>query len=78
MDQEQARRRLSQGHAQALDLRNQGQSDEAIAETLGIPTHAVPSLLQIAEAKLVRLLNEGLAEPLPFSMRNEEETEGAD
>lgn len=78
MDQEQARRRLPQRHAQALDLRNQGLSDEVIAAYLGIPSHAVPSLIRIAEAKLTRLLTDGLAEPLPSTRRTDDETEGED
>jgi DNA-directed RNA polymerase specialized sigma24 family protein len=63
VDNEEARRRLPERHAQALRLRDQGLTEESIAGVLGIPLAAVRPLLKIAEAKLARLLTEEPAEP---------------
>jgi DNA-directed RNA polymerase specialized sigma24 family protein len=65
VDNEEARRRLPETHAQALRLRDQGLTEESIAEFLSIPLAAVRPLLNIAEAKLARLLTEESEEPGP-------------
>ena len=62
VDPKEARRRLPERHARALDLRDQGFDDRAIADSLGVPLAAVGPLLSIAEAKLTRLLTEESSE----------------
>jgi len=55
VDRDAALQRLPQPYAVALRLHEDGRDDE-IAERLGIAPEAVAPLLQLAEAKLVRLL----------------------
>ena len=51
-------------HATALALHHQGQ-DDAIAEQLGIAPEAVPVLLELAAAKLARLISREERRALP-------------
>jgi hypothetical protein len=44
--------RLPATHAEALRLREHGETDEAIAAQLGIEREAVEPLVRVAEAKL--------------------------
>jgi DNA-directed RNA polymerase specialized sigma24 family protein len=47
--------RLPATHAEALRLREHGETDEAIAGRLGIEPEAVAPLVRVAEAKLAAL-----------------------
>jgi DNA-directed RNA polymerase specialized sigma24 family protein len=55
-----ALRQLPDTYATALRLREQGHSTTTIAEALGVDLNAIDSLLELADAKLARLLR---AEP---------------
>ena len=55
MHRDQALRRLPEGHATAIRLRDEGLDDEAIARRLGIPVEGVPPVLRMADAKLAAL-----------------------
>lgn len=46
---------LAESYRRALALRNAGGSHASIATALDIPVESVPALLEIAQAKLVRL-----------------------
>jgi DNA-directed RNA polymerase specialized sigma24 family protein len=46
---------LPQPYAQALRMRREGRSTEEIAEHLGLEPSVIPSLLALADAKLVRV-----------------------
>lgn len=52
-----ARGRLPATHAEALRLREHGESDEAIAARLGIVPEAVDPLVRVAAAKLAALVD---------------------
>lgn len=56
MRREDALRELPVALAAALRLREDGQDHDVIARALGIEPEGVPNLLEIAEAKLQRLL----------------------
>jgi DNA-directed RNA polymerase specialized sigma24 family protein len=58
MDHEQALRELPDVYAAALRLRDAGLDEAAIATRLEMPLEGVPSLLQIAAAKLAAVLSE--------------------
>lgn len=58
MDTEATFSELSTAHAVALRLRDHGARDEQIAVALGIPLEGVPTLLQVADAKLAALRRE--------------------
>jgi hypothetical protein len=45
------RRQLAPAYELALDLEAQGLSGAELAERLGVPTEALPSLLSVAHAK---------------------------
>jgi DNA-directed RNA polymerase specialized sigma24 family protein len=55
MNRRDGLRRLSKPYADALRLHEEGRDDE-IARRLGIEPEAVGPLIQVAEAKLARLL----------------------
>ncbi len=48
---------LPEGLAVALRLHDAGQDDGVIATALGVPEESVPTLLDLARAKLARLTN---------------------
>jgi DNA-directed RNA polymerase specialized sigma24 family protein len=50
--------RLPATHAEALRLREHGETDEAIAVHLGIEPEAVAPLVRVAEAKLAALADQ--------------------
>jgi DNA-directed RNA polymerase specialized sigma24 family protein len=50
-------RRLPEPYAEAIRLHDSGQ-DDAIAERLGIESESVGPLIEVAEAKLARLLEQ--------------------
>jgi predicted DNA-binding protein (UPF0251 family) len=50
---------LSPVHGEAMRLVDAGHDHVSIAATLDIAEESVPALLEIAEAKLARLLQEG-------------------
>lgn len=52
MDRVSALKELSTAHAVALRLRDSGAGDAMIAVALGIPLKGVPTLLEVAVAKL--------------------------
>ena len=52
-----ARGRLPATYAEALRLREHGESEEAIAAQLGIEPEAVEPLVRVAEAKLAALVD---------------------
>lgn len=56
MDRASALRRLPTAYSNALVWRDAGVADVDIARRLEIPVEAVPSLLRIAEHKLIQLL----------------------
>jgi DNA-directed RNA polymerase specialized sigma24 family protein len=58
VDRNRALGQLPDAYATALRLRDQGQSPEAIAETLGVDSTASDTLLELADAKLSRILSE--------------------
>jgi DNA-directed RNA polymerase specialized sigma24 family protein len=47
-----ALRRLPLPYAKALQMRDTGRSDEAIAEAVGVDLDALPTFMRIAKAKL--------------------------
>jgi hypothetical protein len=51
MESGEHRRQLAPAYELALDLEAQGLSGPELAERLGVPTEALPSLLSIAHAK---------------------------
>jgi hypothetical protein len=57
VERERAIRELPEAHGVALRLRAAGREDAVIAEALGVPINALPSLLTVAEAKLAQLLS---------------------
>lgn len=65
MERERALSRLPEAHAEALRLRDGGSDEDEIAQSLQIPVEAVGPLLQIAETKLARLLEESSGEHAP-------------
>jgi DNA-directed RNA polymerase specialized sigma24 family protein len=58
VERERAIRELPEAHGVALRLRAAGREDAVIAEALGVPISALPSLVVVAEAKLAQLLSE--------------------
>jgi len=56
VDKENALGRLPRTYATALRLRQQGLSEPAIAEQLGLEPEAIGPLLRLAEAKLEALV----------------------
>lgn len=58
MDREAALDRLSGTYATALRLMDQGWSEPAIAEKLGIDVASVPPLLAIGRRKLAALMED--------------------
>lgn len=50
---------LPEGLAVALRLRDAGQDDSVIATALGVPEQSVPTLLDLARAKLAHLAGGG-------------------
>jgi hypothetical protein len=59
MDRADAIVRLPAAYAAAIELLDQGASDEVIAERLDLDRAAVAPLIAVAEAKLARLLADG-------------------
>jgi hypothetical protein len=59
MDRRAALAELPHAHAVALRLRASGAEDGVIAVALGIAVEAVGPLIDLAEAKLRRLLGDG-------------------
>lgn len=59
MDRRAALAELPHAHAVALRLRAAGAEDRVIAVALGIADEAVAPLIDLAEAKLRRLLRDG-------------------
>lgn len=49
--------KLPAAYASALQLRDDGASDQRVAEALGIDVTGVPALMAIAEAKLQALVD---------------------
>lgn len=58
MDRPQAIERLPEAYAAAILLTDAGFDDPAIARLLHVEVEAVPSLLDLARAKLASLLDE--------------------
>lgn len=56
VDRARAIRELPAAYAQALALRDEGAEDGVIAERLAVAPEAIPALLELADAKLTRIL----------------------
>ena len=62
MDRDAALGQLPEAYAAALRLRDQGHDPTRIATALGVDPAAIDSLLELADAKLARILG-GTPEP---------------
>jgi DNA-directed RNA polymerase specialized sigma24 family protein len=57
VDRNAALGQLPDTYAQALQLRDRGQSPTSIADTLAVDPAGIDTLLELADAKLSRILN---------------------